>query len=348
VRKHTCSAVLKKQLSVISGITLQRLGQDSVRICWDTERPEHGVAVYSANTPSVPVSGFSPVIRVAGTTRAEIRGLDPDLRYYFRVVPDGEKGRVIAERKVDLEGAFNFRDLGGYETMDGRRIRWGKVFRSDSLARLTQRDQAKVERLGLRLVVDFRTLNEVEKSPDLLPQSRSLSYLNLPITHGEFDFVGAVERIKKGDDTWLTPGFMKRGYLQNLDEFPHIWGEVIQRLTRPENRPLLFHCTGGKDRAGTCAALILLALGVPEETVIEDHQLSNIFIANLIKKVYARIAAYGVDPQKLSPYFTAPRECIVALLGHLRETYGSPEDYLKKAAGLTGHSLDLLRQELLE
>ena len=77
--------------------------------------------------------------------------------------------------------------------------------------------------------------------------------------------MGAVERIKKGDDSWLTEDFMLSGYIHNLDEFAHIWGEVIRRLIEPENRPLLFHCTGGKDRAGTCAALILLALGVPEK-----------------------------------------------------------------------------------
>ncbi len=348
MRKPPFSMNMEKRLSVISGITIERLDSRSVRICWTSERPDHGVSIHYANSPSMRASDIRPGVTVIGTNRAEIGGLEPDLRYYFRVVPDGEKGLVIAERKVDLEGAVNCRDLGGYETTDGQRIRWGRVFRSDSLARLTERDRVRVEHLGLRLVIDFRTPNEVKKSPDRLPESGSLSYLNLPITHGEFDFVGAVERIKKGDDTWLTPGFMVSGYIQNVDEFPRIWGEVIRRLTQTENRPLLFHCTGGKDRAGTCAALVLLALGVPEETVIEDHQLSNVLIANLIKKVYERIAAYGVDPQKLSPYFTAPRECIVSLLGHLRETYGSPAGYLKTAAGLTDEILTLLKDELLE
>ena len=160
--------------------------------------------------------------------------------------------------------------------------------------------------------------------------------------------MGAVERIKKGDDSWLTEDFMLSGYIQNLDEFAHIWGEVIRRLIEPENRPLLFHCTGGKDRAGTCAALILLALGVPEETVIDDHQLSNILIADLVKNIYKRIASYGIDPLKLSAYFTAPRECIIALLDHLHKTYGSPVEYLETAAGLNRETLSLLKEALLE
>ena len=199
--------------------------------------------------------------------------------------------------------------------------------------------------------VRFVGVNSAEVSgldPDRLPQSSTIRYLNLPITHGEFDFVSAVERIKKGDDSWLTEDFMLSGYIHNLDEFAHTWGEVIRRLIEPKNRPLLFHCTGGKDRAGTCAALILLALGVPEETVIDDHQLSNILIADLAKYAYKRIASYGVDPRKLSPYFTAPLECIIALLDHLHKTYVSPVDYLETAAGLNRETLSLLKEALLE
>jgi protein-tyrosine phosphatase len=202
--------------------------------------------------------------------------------------------------------------------------------------------------MGLRLVIDFRTPNEVRKSPDRLPEMPPLRYLNLPITHGEFDFVAAVERIKRGDDSWLKKDFMVSGYLENVEDFAETWGEVIRQISEPANRPLVFHCTGGKDRAGTCAAILLLALGVPEETVIEDHQLSNVLIAELIGKVYKRIEAYGVDPQRLSPYFTAPRECISALLHHLRDQYGSVSHYLKTRAGLKDETLAVLRQEMLE
>ncbi|MBL6967205.1 MAG: tyrosine-protein phosphatase [Desulfobacteraceae bacterium] len=337
-----------KRSSVISDITVERLDNRSVRIGWKTGRRDLGVSIHYGTSPTGSGVPSGHVIRVTGMNCAEVSGLDPSLRYYFRVVPDGEKGTGIADRQVHLEGAVNFRDLGGYRTSDGRRVRWGQVFRSDSLARLTDRDRTRLRHLGLRLIIDFRTPNEVKKSPDRLPQSSTIRYLNLPITHGEFDFVGAVERIKKGDDSWLTEDFMVSGYIHNLDEFAHVWGEVIRRLIVPGNRPLLFHCTGGKDRAGTCAALILLALGVPEETVIDDHQLSNILIADLVKEAYKRIASYGVDPQKLSPYFTAPMECIISFLEHLRQTYGSPADYLKTAAGLSEETLALLKEELLE
>ena len=337
-----------KRSSVISDITVERLDNRLVRICWKTECRDLGISIRYGTSPAVSGAPSGHAVRVVGLNCAEVSGLDPDRRYYFRVVPDGEKGMVIGERQVHLEGAVNFRDLGGYRSSDGLRVRWGQVFRSDSLARLTERDLMRVERLGLKMVIDFRTPNEVRKSPDRLPQSSTIRYLNLPITHGEFDFVSAMERIKKRDDSWLTEDFMLSGYIHNLDEFAHTWGEVIRRLSNPKNRPLLFHCTGGKDRAGTCAALILLALGVHEETVIYDHQLSNILIADLVKDAYKRIASYGVDPRKLSPYFTAPLECIIGLLDHLHKTYGSPVDYLEAADGLNRETLSQLKEELLE
>jgi protein-tyrosine phosphatase len=141
---------------------------------------------------------------------------------------------------------------------------------------------------------------------------------------------------------------MVSGYIMNIEEFPHTWGTVFKRIIEKKSRPFVFHCTGGKDRAGTCAALILLALGVPEETVIYDHQLSNIFIAGLLKGIYKRLESYGVDPEKLKPYFTAPRECIVALIEHIRSTYGSAAKYLTDRADIDANTLDVLKEELLE
>jgi protein-tyrosine phosphatase len=204
-----------------------------------------------------------------------------------------------------------------------------------------------VKSLNLKLVCDLRTENEAKKSPDRLPDSQ-VEYLNLPVNHDQFDFQVGLKKMKQGDDSWLTNEFMIEGYIRNIEEYPNIWARVIKRLIDPKSRPLLFHCTGGKDRAGTCAALILLALGIPEETVIEDHQLSNIYIADIMDQINARISSYGLDPKKLKPYFSAPKEAIIALLDHIKVHYGSTHDYLIKKAGLDKRVLSVLRKELLE
>ncbi|MGD9373712.1 MAG: tyrosine-protein phosphatase, partial [Desulfobacterales bacterium] len=247
-----------------------------------------------------------------------------------------------------LEGSVNFRDLGGYRTLDGRRLRWGQVFRSDNLGRLTDRDIKILRRMGIRQVCDFRTPAEVKKMPDRFPETNEGAYVHLPIKYGEYDPANTFERIKNGDVDWLTEEFMIKGYLRNVDRFTALWSTFFRIMVVSRNRPLVFHCTGGKDRAGVCAALILLTLGVAEETVIEDHGLSNIYIADVLKRIYAQIKSYGVDPAKVAPYFTAPRSAIIALVEHIRKTYGSAEDYLINQAGIEVKVINQLREDLLE
>lgn len=253
---------------------------------------------------------------------------------------------VESERGVKLEGVFNFRDLGGYGTSDGRHVKWRQVYRSDNLARLTEADRIKLESLGIRTVVDLRSRVEMEKSPDKLPVGAG--YVPLPVQTGELNFISAMERLKKGDVDWLTDDFLLRGYIANLDHFGYVWAEALTAISQEKFRPVVFHCTGGKDRAGTLAALLLLSLGVPEETVIEDHQLSNVFIKPLLGKVNKYVQSLGVDPEKVKPYFTAPLNCIEALLEHLRSRYGSAERYLIDTAGLDPAVLERLRSGLLE
>ena len=195
---------------------------------------------------------------------------------------------------------------------------------------------------------DFRTSAETRKRPDRFPGKGPGEHLHLPIDNLKLDPTTLFEKLKRGDTSWLTREFLIDGYISNVDTFAAVWGEVFKRLADPSRLPLVFHCTGGKDRAGTCAALILLALGVPEDTVIFDHGLSNIFIADVLDKIYAQFDEYGIERQKIAPYFTAPPYCIEALLAHLNEKYGSPIDYLKSKAGVTDEMLGRIREELLE
>jgi protein-tyrosine phosphatase len=294
------------------------------------------------------MSRTTPAARISGDDCAEIGGLDPKRRHYFEVLPVGGKGVITAERRIPLEGTVNFRDLGGYETTEGRRVKWGRIFRSDSLARLTPEDQEMLEKLGVKLVCDFRTPREVGKSPDLLPEETPVEYLHLPLMRGEFDPSAAFERMRRGDVSWMTSEFLINGYLENIEAFAGVWGTLFNRLADPRSLPLIFHCTGGKDRAGTCAALILLALGVPEETVIEDHGLSNVYIADILERIFDHVRSFGIDPEKVAPYFTAPRECIVALLDHIREKYGSTAGYLETRAGVARKTLSQIKELLLE
>jgi len=331
----------------LEDVALTRSGDDSVIISWTIRDPDATVVIFKGEKPET-IDYRKPAATLTGKSAVNISGLDPDTRYYFEVVFSDGTRTSISERRVQLEGSVNFRDLGGYETIDGRRIKWGQVFRSDNLGRLTDRDVSFVQRMGIRMVCDFRTPAEVQKRPDRFPQTGRADYLSLPIQHGEFDPANTFERIKNGDIQWMTEAFMVKGYLKNIDEFAPVWSTFFQILADGSKRPLVFHCTGGKDRAGVCAALILMSLGVPEATVIHDHGLSNLYIADVLEKIYDRIRSLGVDSKQVAPYFTAPKNAIIAVVRHIRQTYGSAADYLINKAGVDKRVVEQLREDLLE
>ena len=341
---YTESAINKTRLK---NVTLIRTGDDSVEISWNLKNKFQEVAVFAGQTPDH-IDRQNPVSISRAIATAKISGLDPQVRHYFEVAPNNDLKITISERRVPLEGSVNFRDLGGYETYDGRRVKWGQLFRSDHLGRLTDPDVSFLQRMGIRTVCDFRTPAEAEKLPDRYPPKDREFNLHLPIQHGEFDPAGTFERIKNGDIEWMTEEFMIEGYINNIDNFAPVWLVFFKTIIERQRRPLVFHCTGGKDRAGIGAALILLSIGVPEETVIHDHGLSNLYIAAVLEKIYEQIRSYGVDPNRIASYFTAPRNAIVAAVRHIRQTYGSAADYLINKVGVDPKRIEQLKAELLE
>jgi len=331
----------------LNDVSLTRTGDDSVDISWKIKNKKSEVAIYSGENPDA-IAHRQPAATVKGSSNVSISGLDPDTRYYFDVVPSDGPNTIISERRVPLEGGVNFRDLGGYQAVDGRRVIWGKVFRSDNLGRLTDRDVIFLQKMGIRLVCDFRTPAEIKKLPDRYPPGPHGQSLLLPMRHGESDPANTFDRIKNNDIDWMTEEYMINGYIKNIDHFAPLWATFFKTLAEPSNRPLVFHCTGGKDRAGVAAALVLLTLGVPEETVVRDHGLSNLYIGVVLESIYDRIRTMGVDPDRISAYFTAPQNAIMAVLGHLRKAYGSAANYLVNKAGVDEKLLIRLKDDLLE
>jgi protein-tyrosine phosphatase len=333
--------------TTVENVTLTRTGADSVKISWELEDRDARVSVFRGEKPTT-IDRRNPVAATTGESVVCIAGLDPDTRYYFEVFSSDGRRTIIGERRVQLEGGVNFRDLGGYRTIDGRRLKWGQLFRSDNLGRLTDRDVAYLQKMGIRMVCDFRTPAEIKKLPDRYPTDNHGQSLHLPIQHGASDPANTFDRIKNGDIDWMTEEFMINGYIKNIEELAGLWFKFFKTLADPSNRPLVFHCTGGKDRAGVAAALILLALGVPAETVIRDHGLSNIYIAVVLERIYNEIRAMGVDPEQISAYFTAPRNAIVAVLNRLENAYGSATNYLVDKAGIEKNLLTRLKEDLLD
>jgi len=334
--------------SAITNPRVDREGGDLI-IHWEARSEVGNVTIFAGISPDQ-IDKENPVARIRDTSSITISNMDPKKRFYFQLSADNDDGRrvITAERRIPLSGSVNFRDLGGYQTADGRRVKWGRIFRSDSLARLTEDDRIYLKDMGIKTVCDFRSPAEVEEGPDRLPEDGSINYVNLPIYDKEFAPTHNLEQLRKGDASWLEDDFFIKSYIRNIDHFGPAWGTVFNCLVDDQNRPLVFHCTGGKDRAGQFAALLLLALGVPDETVIYDHGLTNVYIAGLVERIYARFADSGVPREKLELWFTASKPGIMGLIDHLYSAYGSPAEYIRTNVGLDEATLAQLADGLLE
>ncbi len=175
-------------------------------------------------------------------------------------------------RVVALEGVHNFRDLGGYEMGDGRRIGWGRLFRADGLYRLTERDLELLDAIGIRTVLDLRSAGEVEQHGTFPFERHPVAFHALPIidtTWRDRD-IPTFDETEQGEVDFLT-----WAYLDMLAVGGDRFAEAIHRLSVPEAMPAVFHCAAGKDRTGLLAALVLGGLGVDRDVIVADYALTR-------------------------------------------------------------------------
>ncbi len=244
---------------------------------------------------------------------------------------------MTVDRLIELEGAVNFRDLGGYATVDGRRTRWRVLFRADGLGELTEPDLDILRQLGIRTVIDLRTGHELQQS--------RFDVEAHPVEFHHFPFI---KSLTNADDFARAPGFLGTQYQRMLeDAAPQIVG-ALTALAAPDARPAVFHCTAGKDRTGLLSALVLSLLGVPEDTVVADYALSGAAMARLRAKLLIKFpdGKLLVDADA-DAIFSADPSNMVALFAHLEERYGSVTGYAS-AIGLPDTVVDSLREAMLE
>lgn len=251
-------------------------------------------------------------------------------------------------RRLLLEGSVNFRDIGGLETAHGSLVKTGKVFRADHLSRLTDYDHRILRKLGLRTVCDLRSNREQQNSPDRLPSDGSIDLLQLPVESTVLDPATAFDRLSSGDMSWLSMDSIIRLYRSYLNEFAPIWGRIYTLISSAENLPLVFHCTGGKDRTGICAALLLDLLGVDQDTIVSEHLLSNRNNAERLKPIYAKFKEMGVSAEQADPYLQAPVEPLLDLFDQLQKSFGTTEEYLLTQGGMKPETLECLKMSLTQ
>jgi protein-tyrosine phosphatase len=258
---------------------------------------------------------------------------------------------------MQLEGAANVRDLGGHRTADGHQVSRGRVFRGDALSRLTAPDLATVSSLGLRTVVDFRLPGEVlVNGEDRLPPGAT--GISLPVAGGE---VGAFyDLISSGDygkqRAELGQGrateFMvrvHRGFVADQRQREGFGIALRMMADTARGLPLLFHCTSGKDRTGWMTAIVLTALGVPHQTVVEDYLLSNQIYQARYFKLGNDLAKTGMmrEPGLLRPILELNAGYLEAAFDEVGQRFGTFSDFLSKGLGMDTQSIGQLREALL-
>ena len=255
----------------------------------------------------------------------------------------------LSRRLLPLEGGINFRDMGGYAALDGRRVKWGHLFRSGTMTRLTPADRARLAQIGIRTVIDFRTASEQASEPNDWAREETGGYWSRP--HEEV--FGNMHEMARGGLATVrdAEAIMEAGYRHLPVQQAQAYGEMFRRLASGDV-PAVIHCTAGKDRTGGGAALILAALGVPREAIVADFVLTERAVdlekALLHRKPDPKYAHYAkLDPEIRRAFSGARPGYIVAFLDALEQEFGSVENYLSDL-GITRADLGSVRAGLLD
>ncbi|TGA94508.1 tyrosine-protein phosphatase [Streptomyces sp. MZ04] len=261
--------------------------------------------------------------------------------------------------QIPLQGAVNVRDLGGYRTYDGDRVRYGQVFRADALAKLTDADVGTLAKLGLKKVIDFRVPAEVRyDGTDKLPAgltatSRAVNdnglFTMLMTVIGSKDPVKQEEMLGNGKAdafmrdvyrTFVADGTNRAQFAATLRDIAH-GGDAA---------PLLYHCTSGKDRTGWTSYLLLRAIGVPERAAVGDYLASNTYRAAYDAKVRESLKQSGMmqNPDLLIPLQEVRTGYLETALDEVKKEYGSLDGYLRKGLGLDTRTILALRERMVD
>lgn len=220
--------------------------------------------------------------------------------------PDTGQAAVVtpaaADRHVELEGQHNFRDVGGYETADGRSVQWDQVYRSGQLPDLTEADVEQLDSLGIRTVITFLVPKEIEKyGEDRLPEDARQVYLPITGELAEELSLQAGMAIRTGAYSALPADLNPEFHRLLLEDGREENAALLRAAADPSNRPLVYHCSHGVHRIGTATAILLSALGVPWETVRVDYLLSNVYRAKEVEAELARIRQKVATDREFRP-----------------------------------------------
>ncbi|MDE2716445.1 MAG: tyrosine-protein phosphatase [Chloroflexota bacterium] len=249
---------------------------------------------------------------------------------------------IDPRRGIPVEGAYNVRDLGGYETAEGRHVRWRTLFRAADIHALSPSAQATLTDAGVRTVIDLRGSKELVEAPSVFKDLTHVQYLPHNMTGDAL--INRWGTIPVPADSSIRLSTM---YSTVLDERGEMIRTILETVSQPGTLPAVFHCTAGKDRTGVLAALLLSIAGVPRDSIVEDYALSARFLYGS-----STVPPDGSGADKFPPFqeyqtMWCPPDAMRLTLDHLESKHGGIEAYVR-SIGVDDATVARIRDALVE
>ena len=262
-------------------------------------------------------------------------------------------------RHIELQGQSNFRDLGGYETNDGHRVKWGEVYRSGRLSKLTERDVKLLANLGIRTVVNLLTEDDIDVyGRDRVPPG--VQEISMPIdSQTATELANMInEALKTGDFSKVPIELNPEIHRLLIHDGKQEYAALLREIANPDNRPLVIHCSHGVHRTGTGAAILYSALGVSWDIVREDYLLSNRYRRDEVQRRLEQLRQMAAEKRGISPeqvdmtnmeaFLIQNGSYIDASKSEMIDEYGSVASFFRDGLGLSQQEIENLHHELLE
>ena len=341
-------------------IVINRINESTLELKFD-EIPEGKLALYWTDKPS---NKIIPNNFITDRIENNLKVQDPlaaKQRIYF-ILQQGESQTLFAERTLPVEGMNNFRDFGGYTTLDNKQVKWGVLYRSNHLFNLSDKAVSYLSHLGIKSIIDYRTQNEINKSPNCHIGEKNTYHLDATAQTAELAAQFAAE--PSNEDKALIEGVLNNipkelingEGQQILEQYRQFvvseksklaFRHMINVLLEPNNSPSLQHCRGGKDRTGYGALLVLAMLGVPKATIIHDYMLTH---HNRLARNEIKMAAYRkiTQDQNVLDYLLSLIDTkeifIIEVFNAMEETSGTVENYIKNELHFTEADFNKLKE----
>ncbi|AKJ42221.1 Tyrosine-protein phosphatase precursor [Pragia fontium] len=277
---------------------------------------------------------------------------NPQHRTLFKLPTNKNTVITLAERKVPAKGLDNLRDLGGFKTADGRYTKWGMMYRADTPYKLKSEGYNYVAyNMNMGYVFDLRNDNEVAKKPD--PAMNGITYFHtqipdIPPAYKDVSW-DTTETIYNFVSTPRAESFYvdTNAYMVEAPKSHDSMKQILSTALTAEGKGLVWHCAGGKDRTGYVSAVFLAALGVPEETIVNEYLLTNEYRKEFDKKELEDMSKeFNQDPKAIKGFLAIQQsrpEYIKAALDLIKQKYGSVDNYLLKEMGITKQQIEALK-----